>query len=116
MRGRDEDAHRQKDAEELMMSYVSAEKDRTAREQVMPWFKFLWETYRVVLDVLRNNKKVEAQYAMFAHRAFNFCLTYERKVEFRRLCDLIRLHLNNLNKFKNARPYKKHRQKYHRQD
>lgn len=34
--------------EEMMLSYVSGEKskDRTDRELVTPWFKFLWETYR----------------------------------------------------------------------
>jgi translation initiation factor 3 subunit A len=36
--------------EEMMLSYVSGEKnkDRTDRELVTPWFKFLWETYRCV--------------------------------------------------------------------
>ena len=137
-----------------------------------PWFKFLWETYRSVLDILRNNSRLEvrcapclacaprspciptsaratlpacarspdracalfcttrapspqrrhaclspplrkkhsmlsscasfsptqALYAMTATRAFQFCLTYKRTTEFRRLCDILRNHLANLNK------------------
>ena len=63
-----------------------------------PWFKFLWETYRSVLDILRNNSRLEALYAMTATHAFQFCLTYRRTTEFRRLCDILRNHLANLNK------------------
>ena len=91
--------------EEIMMSYVSMdkEKERTDREMVQPWVKFLWEAYRSCMDVLRNHDKLEHLYAALAHRAYNFCVTFKRNPEFRRLCDLIRLHLNNLNKFKDAR-------------
>lgn len=77
---------------------INCAQDRTDREQVTPWFKFLWETYRCVLDILRNNSRLEALYAMTATRAFQFCLTYKRTTEFRRLCDILRNHLANLNK------------------
>lgn len=52
--------------ENLMLSYVSGEKgkERSDRELVTPWFKFLWETYRTVLEILRNNSKLEALYAV----------------------------------------------------
>jgi translation initiation factor 3 subunit A len=46
--------------ESLMLRTVSQSdiKDRTDREIVTPWLKFLWESYRTVLDVLKNNTKV----------------------------------------------------------
>ena len=42
--------------------------------------------------------RLEALYAMTATKAFQFCLTYKRTTEFRRLCDILRNHLVNLNK------------------
>ncbi|PRQ48288.1 putative proteasome component (PCI) domain-containing protein [Rosa chinensis] len=60
-----DDLKADKRPEDLMLSYVSGEKgkDRSDREVVTPWFKFLWETYRTVLEILRNNSKLEALYA-----------------------------------------------------
>ncbi|CAM8945968.1 unnamed protein product [Rhodiola kirilowii] len=100
-----EDLEADKRPEDLMLSYVSGEKgkDRSDRELVTPWFKFLWETYRTVLEILRNNSKLEALYAMTAHRAFQFCKQYKRTTEFRRLCEIIRNHLVNLNKYRDQR-------------
>ncbi len=61
-----EDLEAEKRPEDLMMSYVSGEKgkERSDRELVTPWFKFLWETYRTVLEILRNNSKLESLYAV----------------------------------------------------
>ncbi|KAJ0013461.1 hypothetical protein Pint_19724 [Pistacia integerrima] len=100
-----DDLEADKRPEDLMLSYVSGEKgkDRSDRELVTPWFKFLWETYRTVLEILRNNSKLEALYAMTAHRAFQFCKQYKRTTEFRRLCEIIRNHLMNLNKYRDQR-------------
>ncbi len=70
--------------------------DRTDRELVTPWFRFLWESYRSVLEILRTNPKLEPLYAMTATKAFHFCLQYKRTTEFKRLCDILRQHLTNL--------------------
>ena len=91
--------------EQIILSYVSADsdKDRIDREEVTPWFRFLWETYRTVLEVLKNNSKLESLYAMTAQRAFAFCRQYSRITEMRRLCDMLRNHLSNLNKWRDQR-------------
>lgn len=40
---------------------------------------------------------------MTAHRAFAFCLQHKRTNEFRRLCEILRNHLANLNKYRDQR-------------
>ncbi|VDQ00213.1 unnamed protein product [Trichobilharzia regenti] len=95
--------------ESLMLNAVSKEgtQDRSARTILMPWLKFLWDSYRLVLDLLRSNSKLEKLYHEVAHdgkfssvsfhlfsspTAYNFCLKYGRKTEFKKLSELIRQH------------------------
>lgn len=87
--------------ESILLSTVSGEqsRDRTDRAIVTPWLKFLWETYRTVLDILKNNARLETMYQSTAHRAFSFCSKHARKTEFRRLCELLRNHLQNAAKY-----------------
>lgn len=87
--------------ESILLSTVSGEQsqDRTDRAVVTPWLKFLWETYRTVLDILKNNARLETLYQTTAHQAFQFCTKYTRKTEFRRLCELLRNHLQNAAKY-----------------
>nr|DBA14746.1 TPA: hypothetical protein GDO54_004039 [Pyxicephalus adspersus] len=79
--------------ESVLLSAVSGEdtQDRTDRLLLTPWVKFLWESYRQCLDLLRNNSKVERL----------FCLLYTRKAEFRKLCDNLRMHLGQIQRHHN---------------
>ncbi|KPI45341.1 Eukaryotic translation initiation factor 3 subunit A [Cyphellophora attinorum] len=99
--GKIEDLEALETPETILLATVSGEqsKDRTDRAIVTPWLKFLWETYRTVLDILKNNARVEILYQQTAHQAFDFCLKYTRKTEFRRLCELLRNHVQNAAKY-----------------
>lgn len=71
-------------------------KERMDRQLVVPWMRFLWEVYRVVLDIVKTHNKLEVCYHSMATKAFAFCVKYKRYMEFRRLCDMLRQHLNQL--------------------
>ncbi|GMF11808.1 unnamed protein product [Phytophthora lilii] len=86
--------------EDVMLSTTTFEgsNDRTDREVVVPWLRFMWETYRTVLDILKSNSKLEPLYKATAMQAFDFCIEYQRKIEFRRVCEIMRNHLSALQK------------------
>ncbi|KAJ2308689.1 eukaryotic translation initiation factor 3 subunit A [Coemansia sp. RSA 2706] len=96
-----EDLDEAETPENMILSLVSGEqnRDRADRALVTPWLKFLWEAYRNLLDILRNNVRFEALYQSISNKAIDFCRTYERKTEFHRLCDLLRNHLQTIAKY-----------------
>lgn len=63
-----------------------------------PFIRFLWEAYRISLDIVRNNSKLESFYRFVAIKAFEFCGKFGRKTEFRRLCEVLRNHLIQITK------------------
>lgn len=85
----------------LLLSSMSTDPAKNQRDSllVLPSIKFLWEIYRAVLDILRSNSKLEHVYHAAATGALKFCRVYQRRTEFRRLCDMLRMHLGNLQKY-----------------
>ena len=79
-------------------------KERIDRQQVVPWMRFLWEVYRIVLDIVKSHTGLETTYHEMAGKAFAFCAKYERFTEFRRLCDMLRQHLTALIKYPRSNP------------
>ena len=61
-------------------------------------FRFLWDTYKVVLDVLKSNVRLEEVYHETAKCAFEFCRVNQRPQEFKRLCENLRKNYLELHK------------------
>mmetsp|Transcript_14993 Transcript_14993/g.24995 ORF Transcript_14993/g.24995 Transcript_14993/m.24995 type:complete len:1011 (-) Transcript_14993:2-3034(-) len=98
------DLDQEETPESIMLSSMTEEgaKDRTDREVVVPWLKFLWENYRAILELLYKIPKLEKVYHKACEKAFKFCLEYNRVLEFKRLCDMLRSQLANLQKSPSA--------------
>lgn len=88
-----------------ILSKVSqdTEQDRLHRVLVKPWVIFLWESYRGSLDLLRNNQALHAQYHHLAIAAYDFCLQNKCNKEFKRVCEIVRRHYQNIQEV-NAKP------------
>ncbi|CAE7420348.1 TIF3A1, partial [Symbiodinium microadriaticum] len=84
------DLDQEETPESIMLSTMTVDgvKDRTDREVVVPWLKFLWETYRAILELLHKNAKLDKVYLKTCEKALAFCLDYQRTLEFRRLCEI----------------------------
>jgi len=84
--------------ESLLMAGVSSESstDRAEREILVPWVRHMWDTFRNVLEQLRNNVPLENLYHGVAIRAMGFCKQFNRGAEFRKLCNILRVHWSSL--------------------
>ena len=52
-----------------------------------------------MLEIVKNNARLEIMYQSTALLAFSFCQRFARKTEFRRLCELLRNHVQNAAKY-----------------
>jgi translation initiation factor 3 subunit A len=94
------DLDQEETPESIMLSSMTEEgaKDRTDREVVVPWLRFLWESYRSTLELLYKIPKLEKLYHKTCEKAFKFCQEYTRIQEFKKLCEMLRGQLINLQK------------------
>ena len=66
-----QDLDQEESPESIMLSSMTDEgsRGRTDIEVVVPWLKFLWEIYRIVLELLYKNSKLERVYHSAATKA-----------------------------------------------
>jgi translation initiation factor 3 subunit A len=72
------------------------EEGNKEKDQLINSQKFIWETYKILLDFTKTNSKLLPLYAEILKAAFTFCKENRRKAEFKRLCDSVRHYLQTL--------------------
>jgi translation initiation factor 3 subunit A len=82
---------------------LDADAERLTRVMVKPWVIFLWESYRSSLELLRNNQSLHKVYHQITIAAYAFCQENSCHHEFKRLCDIVRRHYQNIQEV-NAKP------------
>ncbi|UKJ87758.2 eukaryotic translation initiation factor 3 subunit 10 [Theileria orientalis] len=87
--------------EALMASTLQVEMRDPATKSLHDVYRFLWEIYKMILDIMRATPKLEKVYHETARKAITFCRENGRLVEFKRLCDVLRGHYAFLLKVQN---------------
>lgn len=80
--------------ESILMGSVSSDgaRERAERDVLVPWLRHMWDTYRNVLDNVRYVPKLEDLYHKMVFKAMQFCKSYNRPNEFKKLCVTLRGH------------------------
>jgi translation initiation factor 3 subunit A len=84
--------------ETLLIASVSVENDKKAINSM----RFLWEVYKLSLDLLKTNGRMVMAYKDSAISAISFCERYKRLSECRKLCETLRNHLINILRIQNS--------------
>mmetsp|Transcript_114761 Transcript_114761/g.180710 ORF Transcript_114761/g.180710 Transcript_114761/m.180710 type:complete len:1113 (+) Transcript_114761:62-3400(+) len=69
-----------------------------AQTDVHVHFKFLWETYKAVLDVVKSHPRLEEVYHDTVQKACEFLRENKRPIEFKRLSDTVKRNWEDLAK------------------
>lgn len=64
----------------------------TVKEDISRRWKLLMEAYRTELELIYKNKKLEEMYCHVAKKALKMCKKYSKKSDFKKLCEVIRMH------------------------
>ena len=87
--------------ETLLINSVRPSSEDT-HQSVINSLRFLWEIYKLSLDLLKTNGRMVAAYKDSAISAISFCEKYRRPSECRKLSETLRSHLQNIFRIQNT--------------
>lgn len=96
--GADDDLDEELSPEMILLGAAQVEVRGPQERELHTSFKFLWDAYKHILDILKNTRALEDFYHETAQRALVFCKDNQRQQEFRRLVETIKGHWQSLNK------------------
>jgi hypothetical protein len=62
------------------------------RNTLLPKINFFLETYKIILDTLRQNSRLMELYNISATKLLDFCVKYKIKKEFLKVSEILHLH------------------------
>jgi len=80
------------DPEELFIISLDVD-SKTEKSIIRGALKNLWDAYKTVIEITSKNKKLEEMNTKAIEKAYEFCQKYNRRVEFKRLCEGVRASL-----------------------
>lgn len=83
------------EVDDLFISSLNID-SKTQKDIIRNSWRCIWESYKIVVECISKNKKLEDYYAKITKKAFDFCKKYKRRVEFKRLCESMRNNLNTM--------------------
>ena len=92
--------------EDLLLIAGGGTKTAEEKDKVAPAMKYLLDTYKLVLDTLRQNSKLLKLYSDTVTRAIDFCITYNRKTDFKRIGETLNSHLKQIIENEKVQQYK----------
>ena len=69
------------------MLYSLDTRQKSQREELKSVLRNLLDTYKNIIDIVRRNKKLEDLLVSTSEKAYDFCLKYKRRNEFKRLSE-----------------------------
>jgi len=77
--------------EDLFLNVLENKMDKI-KEDVSKKWKLLMEAYRTELELIYKNKNLEEMYINVARRALQRCKKFNKRGDFKKLCEVIRVH------------------------
>lgn len=84
---------------EQMMLLANCDLDELLeRNRLLPKINFFLETYKIILDTLRQNSRLMELYNLSANKLLDFCHKYKCKKEFLKVSEILHLHFQHITK------------------
>ncbi|EEA05082.1 uncharacterized protein CMU_041540 [Cryptosporidium muris RN66] len=87
-----ENLEQEETPESLLLASLQIERRGAKEKKLHETLRFMWETYKMILDIIRLTPKLERTYHETAQKALEFCWQHNRASEFKTLCELLRSH------------------------